>query len=480
ALEIFKDIYHENDNVIESCHYIIKIYLILHKYDELMVVLKFSVKKIEEIFKKYDIKYERPIVYQKMKEGDDLTKFILFLNTDKIERRFNKGLLQDQDLNFYTKNDIASWKLKKIFRFLIYTELEILRRKIFRIVLENNLTDVKKCIEEFLRLLKHDIYHDYFIENRYILLYSYYFRLLIKCHFENYDFNDFNAEIENLYPGFTTSDFSQELSYPNKQETLEFIYEINKLRYKLDSDKKSHIHINEKLDFEDTEFISEYIYTEAFYPYKNNVIKQLTDQIREIMQSEEYKGTDIDNLYNLWLRFYLRIMTYSRPDTLLNRITNAVEQCKKGDLEDMIPPLRKLHKNLEKASNPLQELRIRAKKQIINKIFQIISQDYPIQEREKIPLKFTTIPIKIGQENIMRLSLESREQREHAYYDFIYPKVEDIIMNKENFELKLILPSEEFANEVFRNLESISKIRGYKLFNLLVLKRICETIISIS
>ena len=146
----------------------------------------------------------------------------------------------------------------------------------------------------------------------------------------------------------------------------------------------------------------------------------------------------------------------------------------------MIPPLRKLYKNLEKASNPLQKLRIRAKKHVLNKIFQIISQDYPFQGREKISLKFTTEPIKKGEEKLIRLLLESGEQRELAYYDVIYPKVEDLIENKENFKLQLILPSEEFANEVFRYLESISKIRRYKIFDLLVLKRISKTIISIT
>lgn len=64
----------------------------------------------------------------------------------------------------------------------------------------------------------------------------------------------------------------------------------------------------------------------------------------------------------------------------------------------MIPPLRKLYKNLEKASNPLQKLRIRAKKHVLNKIFQIISQNYPFQKHEKISLKFTTEPIKKGEE----------------------------------------------------------------------------------
>jgi len=486
ALEIFKDIHDENDNLIEIGHYIIKIYLILHNYDELMAVLKFSVKKFEEIFKKYDIKYQRPLNLQKIKEGDDLTNFVLFLNTDKIERRINKGLLQDQGLNFYTKNDIASWKLKKIFKFLINTELEIRRRKIFRIVLENNLTDVKRCIDEFLTLLKNENYRDYFLEKRYILLYLHYFKQLIQSHFENYDFNDFNSKIEKIFPRFSSleypflSDIFRESLFSNKQKTLKFINEINKLRYRLDLYEEPLIHINEKLDFKDPEFISEYIYTEAFYPYKNNIIVQITELIRETMQSEEYNGTDIDNLYNLWLRFYLPLMTYARPNTLLDCITNAVAQCKKGNLEDMIPPLRKLYKNLEKASNPLQKLRIRAKKHVLNKIFQIISQDYPFQGREKISLKFTTEPIKKGEEKLIRLLLESGEQRELAYYDVIYPKVEDLIENKENFELQLILPSEEFANEVSRYLESISKIRRYKIFDLLVLKRISKTIISIT
>ena len=140
---------------------------------------------------------------------------------------------------------------------------------------------------------------------------------------------------------------------------------------------------------------------------------------------------------------------YNIPNESLQHILNVLESCEKSNLTDLLNHLRELYESLKKAVDPLNKLRIEGKKYAINKIFEILSQNYIYQEREKILLNFEAKPEKIGIDDYI--------------WDSIIPKIDDLIINHKGiFTLELNLSSKKITELVYNILKTHLKAYAYR------------------
>ncbi len=489
ALEIFTEINHENDNLIEANYYMLKIYLNLHMYAELSDLLKITHQKITEIFTEYDIKYNRYSnsfdYYEKIQNQD----FIFFINTDKVEKLFKRsarkpiGGFRTNEYEEFSKNQLPSLRAMRVLTLVLQTTIELKRREIFRLVLKNDDKKVGESINDFLELFKKKEYQNCFGQNIFFLLYPHYFKVLFKMHLPSYDLTFFNTEMEKIYPGFTKHStpyhYDLDRDFKLEHEALNFLNEINKFRHLVllkeagelptlfNKKEEPIIRINEKLNFPTIEFMVEYIYSEAFIPYKNGTIEVLIQGIKKRLQSGEiHEGNNIGDLLRFWEQMFGVWGYYERPNKLLDRIEYGMLLCKENNLPDLIKSLEKLHVDLKDSIEALNKLRIQAKQETLQRIFKILAKEY-------VPKKRLINTVNLEHETFVDYD---------DYINKIYPKIEGVIEDYERkFKLRIKLSSKEVADDVYPYFKSISIHYRSMLhgFNLLIPQRTSDTTISL-
>lgn len=407
AIGYFQKIFEEQPLLFDARYFLLKCQANFGNYDDKLTFIEQCINDIVKVFKKYgiliDYKHllspnkisfydeEAKNFFKNIPKQDDLTQFITSINSEKISSRGFISVRNIEELSYYTKNINAYEKLCKTLAYALAMKVEILRIKIYFLIVKNQKSEVEKSLTELFDLIKSELYEAGFYKDRFYH-YIKYFKNILENYPIEYDLDGFTKLIDEKFPNYKDEDYKYSYypvyyresikrikdsvltinGYYNKY-TREFLSPSIEPVGKLESDKEL------KMELE----ITCVILTEK-YKILESYLEELGNKIEYIKTNGDL---EIYELMDLRFDFSSPHSKFVSANVINDYIKSTNKMTEEYCLEDFSLELNTMYDGIIKKVNKINDLRDLGKKLAVNKIFEILSENYRYDKRE-ITLSF--------------------------------------------------------------------------------------------
>lgn len=415
ALKYFKVVYKENDSLFDNRYYLMMCGLFLEKSDELNEIIEENIKNILEIFKKYELEFEKykllliskftPDIeesrkfFRKILRKGDLTQHAILINLKELEHRVRFFSHKDKgDVVHYNRNIIAYEILFKCLTHSLIIKIELIRQKVYRNIIEKDVLKIQELLQEFIILQQDELVQKSF-DDDFFYPYIKYFMLQLKYYPIDYDIKEFEKLVQTSFPKFKMERFLLGSSYPDELKYINtFISHINGTYDRIhwnteDSFLSFEPSLNiRKLDFKIPEYNLEYILTNYLIIKNSKVLEDRSKEIQsEFTEVKNEEDKTIQDFLDFWFEFRSPYFNkYVGINHLKDTIESGINLIQKYNLLIYKEIFNEIFSNVTKFAKKINDIREKGRIYTINKIFELLCTNYEYKESfEEINLDFT-------------------------------------------------------------------------------------------